>query len=62
MEWLTIAAVLGVAGLVVVGVCVVRVAFALRRLSRQVGEVRATLEPKRAEPAGELAKTGARGR
>lgn len=58
MDWLTIAAVLAAAGLVVVAVCAVRAAFALRRLSRQVRRLKNVLESIRAEPAYELQKTG----
>lgn len=58
MGWLMIAVVLAVAGLLVLAVCAVRVALALRRLSREVRRTRAALEPKRAELRSELAKSG----
>lgn len=58
MDWLTIAVVLAAAGLLVVAVCVVRVAFALRTLSRQIRRLKNVREPIRAEPAYELQKTG----
>lgn len=58
MGWLTIAIVLAVVGLVVVGVCTARAAFALRTLSREIRRIRTSLEPIRAEPANELQKTG----
>jgi len=53
---------LAVVGLVVLAVCAVRLAFALRGLSREVRRTRAALEPKRAELRGELAKSGTRPR
>lgn len=53
-----IAAVLAVVGLLVLAVCAVRVAFALRRLSREVRRTRAALEPRHAELRSELTKTG----
>lgn len=57
MGWLTIAVVLGAAGLLVVAVCVVRVALALKRLTREVRRLRADLETARGEPADERAVT-----
>jgi hypothetical protein len=53
-----IAVVLAVAGLLVLAVCGVRLAFALRRLSREVRRTRSVLEPKQAVLKDELAQTG----
>ena len=58
MAWLTIAAVLAAAGLLVVAVCAVRLVIALRRLSREVARAQAALEPRRARLDRELAQTG----
>ena len=58
MAWLTIAAVLAAAGLLVVAVCAARLVVALRRLSREVARTRAVLEPRRALLERELAQTG----
>ena len=58
MAWLTIAAVLAAAGLLVVAVCAVRLVIALRRLSREVARTRAVLEPRRDLMERELAQTG----
>lgn len=62
MEWLTIAVVLVAVGLLVVAVCVVRAALALRRLSREVRRLRAGLETARGEPADERTISGSAAR
>jgi hypothetical protein len=53
-----IAVVLAAVGLAVLAVCGVRLAFALRRLSREVRRTRSVLEPKRAALKDELTRSG----